>query len=197
MTDEFVGQQPAATPDPPEDLPPDPPEDSPPERPEDAPPPKRVGSLMKGFLLVYLVAVSFTLLLILSLNWPQGDRPLAESSMLLLVAASGALGSTVHTLRSLYWYIGNRMLFYNWVPMYLLRPVVGATLGLVFYLVVRAGFFSPDASVAETSPFGFAALAALVGMFSEQAILKLKEIAETLLKKPDKGESHAQATDDS
>ena len=152
---------------------------------------------MKGFLIVYLVALSFTLFLALSLNWPRGGQPLAEGGMLLLVAASGALGSTVHNLRSLYWYIGNRMLVYAWVPMYLLRPFIGATLGLVFYLVVRAGFFSPGATVEETSPFGFTALAALVGMFSEPAVLKLKEIAETLLTKPEKGDDHAPPRDDS
>ena len=46
-----------------------------------------------------------------------------------------------------------------------------------------------SATVQQTSPFGFAALAGLVGMFSEQAVLKLKEIAETLLAKPTPGEN--------
>ena len=35
--------------------------------------------------------------------------------------------------------------------------------------------------------FGFPPLAAMVGIFSEQALLKLKEIAETLLSKPAEG----------
>jgi hypothetical protein len=37
--------------------------------------------------------------------------------------------------------------------------------------------------------FGFAALAAMVGMFSKQAVLKLKGIAATLLSKPRQGKN--------
>jgi hypothetical protein len=110
-----------------------------------------------------------------------------EVQLMAVVALSGALGSCVHTIRSLYWYIGHRDLLVSWVPMYLLRPLVGAILALVFYLVVRGGFFSAGASFQDTSPFGFAAMSSLVGLFSDQAVLKLKELAETLFKKPEPG----------
>jgi hypothetical protein len=110
-----------------------------------------------------------------------------EIRLLLIVALAGALGGLVHTLRSFYWYVGNRELVLSWLMKYILLPFVGATLGLVFYFVIRGGFFSPEAAVEQTSPFGFAALAGLVGMFSEQAVLKLKELAETLLAKPRQG----------
>jgi hypothetical protein len=69
-----------------------------------------------------------------------------------------------------------------------MQPFAGTALAVVFYLVIRGGFFSPQAGFKETSPFGFAALAAIVGMFSEQAVLKLKEVAETVLAKPKPGE---------
>jgi len=59
---------------------------------------------------------------------------------------------------------------------------------MIFYVVVRGGFFSPQTTFEQTSPFGFAALAALVGLFSEQAVLKLKEVAETVLEAPAPGE---------
>jgi hypothetical protein len=68
-------------------------------------------------------------------------------------------------------------------------PFLGAALAVVFYFVVRGGFFSPQAGFEQTSPFGFAALAAMVGMFSEQAVLKLKEVAETVLAKPQPGKN--------
>lgn len=110
-----------------------------------------------------------------------------EVRLIIIVAMAGALGSLVHALRSLYWYIGNRELVFSWLAMYILLPFVGATLALVFYFVIRGGFFSPEATIEETSPFGFAGLGALVGMFSEQAVLKLKEVAETLLSKPQEG----------
>jgi hypothetical protein len=107
-----------------------------------------------------------------------------EQQLLLLVILAGALGTLVHSLRSVYWYIGNRSLVKSWIAMYFMLPFSGAALALVFYLVVRGGFFSPQSSFQQTSPFGFAAFAALIGMFSSQAVLKLKEVAEVLLSKP-------------
>jgi hypothetical protein len=111
-----------------------------------------------------------------------------ETRLLLLVMLAGALGSLMHSLRSLYWYTGNRMMVWSWVGFYLLLPLTGAMLAVIFYFVVRGGFFSPQASFENTSPFGFAALSALVGLFSPQATLKLKEIAETIFTKPGRGE---------
>jgi hypothetical protein len=73
--------------------------------------------------------------------------------------------------------------------MYVLLPVAGGSLGLIFYLVIRGGFFSPQSSFEQTSPFGFAAFAALIGMFSQQAVLKLQTVAETLLTKPEPGDN--------
>ena len=43
-------------------------------------------------------------------------------------------------------------------------------------------------TVQQTSRFGFAAIAVLVGLFSEQAVLKLKQVAESLLTEAPKGE---------
>jgi hypothetical protein len=80
------------------------------------------------------------------------------------------------------------MMVWSWVAYYLLLPLTGAILAVIFYFVVRGGFFSPQSSFDQTSPFGFAALSALVGLFSPQATLKLKEIAETIFSKPGSGE---------
>lgn len=110
-----------------------------------------------------------------------------EQILLLLVILGGALGSLVHCLRSVYWYVGNRSLVKSWMAMYFMMPFAGAALALVFYLLVRGGFFSPQSSFQQTSPFGFAAFAALIGMFSSQAVLKLKDVAEVLLSKPQGG----------
>jgi len=111
-----------------------------------------------------------------------------EVRLLLIVMLAGALGSLVHALRSFCWYVGNRNLVRSWLAMFILLPLVGTTLAVVFYFVVRGGFFSPQASFKDTSPFGFAALAGLIGMFSQQAVLKLKEVAETMLTRPKEGQ---------
>jgi hypothetical protein len=115
----------------------------------------------------------------------------SEVRMLVLIVIIGALGAQVRCFRSLYWYIGNRELVWSWVGMYLMLPFVGAILGLVFYLVIRAGFFSASATIEDSNPIGFIALAGLAGMFSEQAVLKLKDVAETLLTKPPSGKDTA------
>jgi hypothetical protein len=116
-------------------------------------------------------------------TWKMSD----EERLLILVMTAGALGSLIHALRSAYWYVGNRNLVRSWIPKYLLLPFCGAILALLFYFIVRGGFFSPGAGPAHTSPFGFCAFAGLVGLFSEQAVLKLKQVAETVFMTTERG----------
>lgn len=97
-----------------------------------------------------------------------------------IVALAGALGGLVHTLRSFSMYVGTRYLRWSWIPFNLLLPVVGALGGTVFYLVFRGGLFSTSTAATDANPFGFAAIAALVGLFSEQAIEKLRHIAKEM-----------------
>lgn len=110
-----------------------------------------------------------------------------EVRLLWIVILAGALGSLIHALRSVYWYVGNRNLVRSWLAKYLMMPFAGSALAVMFYFVIRGGFFSPQSDFSQTSPFGFAALSAMVGLFSEQAVLKLKQVAETVLSKPEQG----------
>jgi hypothetical protein len=118
-----------------------------------------------------------------AVTWKMSD----EERLLILVITAGALGSLIHALRSAYWYVGNRNLVRSWLPKYLLLPFCGAILAVLFYFIVRGGFFSPGAGSAHTSPFGFCAFAGLVGLFSEQAVLKLKQVAETVFMTAERG----------
>ena len=110
-----------------------------------------------------------------------------ETRLILIVILSGFLGALVYSLRSFFWYTGNRELKWSWLLMYLLVPIVGAMLAVIFYMLLRGGLFSPTTTVADTSPFGFAAIAALVGMFTNQASEKLRTVFETLMTKPATG----------
>jgi len=103
----------------------------------------------------------------------------SEMSLILLVFIAGAMGSLVHGFRSLFWYVGNRAFAKSWILMYFLLPLIGSSLSLIFYFVLRGGLFSPNATVDATSPFGFVGVAGLVGMFSNRAALKLQEVAES------------------
>lgn len=187
---------------------PKPNEGTPPGGPSQTPPvtaPKAVE--LGGMVLIaaYLLAFSIFLLYGLGQFWPPPPPAAGQASgvvavaffnttfslsdevrLMIVVALAGALGGLVHALRSFYWYVGNRRLYTSWISMYIMLPFVGSTLALIFYFVVRGGFFSPQASIQQTSPFGFVALAGLVGLFTEQAVEKLKEVAEKLLAPPPK-----------
>lgn len=165
-----------------------------------------VSPMIIVLIMGYLILFTIILLSGLVLFWPcvtkdSGCANVAylwkfpifgEVRSLLNVMLAGALGSMVHALRSFYKYVGHRELVWSWLAMYILLPFVGASIGLVFYLIIRGGFFSPTATVTETSPFGFMALAALAGLFSEPAVLKLREVAVTLLKETEVGENPLQ-----
>jgi len=159
------------------------------------------GTTGTAFLVfLYLVALSVLVVNGIIQFWPE--TPIADSSkidyfgisfavsgeiqLLLLVLFMGALGGMVHALRSYFFHIGTQDFSNNYIVWYVLLPFVGSFTAVIFYLVVRAGFFSPSASIAEASPFGFAALAGLVGMFSNEAALKLKDLADQIFSSAEK-----------
>jgi len=81
-------------------------------------------------------------------------------------------------------------MFRSWLLLYVFLPLIGASLGVLTYLVLRAGLIS-SAGVSQSDPFGFAAIAGMVGLFSAQAAEKLKQVFELLLTKPQSGEDSA------
>ena len=102
-----------------------------------------------------------------------------EHRLFVVVAVTGALGGLIHSARSLYAYVGDRALLRSWLLFYLSLPLIGAGLAVLFYLILRGGLITGTA--AEVNFFGFAAISALVGLFTPQAALKLQEIFTTLL----------------
>jgi hypothetical protein len=114
-----------------------------------------------------------------------------EGRLFVIVLLAGALGGIVHSLRSLYWYVGNRNLRYSWLLMYATLPITGAALALIAYVVLRGGLTTNFASSQDISPFGMAAVAALVGLFSRETAEKLKAVFETLLAPAEKGKDQA------
>lgn len=105
-----------------------------------------------------------------------------EARYILLVMSAGVLGSFVHAATSFTGYVGNRQLRQSWLWWYLLRPFIGFSLALIFYVAVRAGFFTASDGAENVNVFGVVAIGALAGMFSKQATDKLKEMFDTLFK---------------
>lgn len=81
--------------------------------------------------------------------------------------------------------------------MYIIVPLVGSILSVIFYFVLRSGLFASQVSVKDTNPFGFAAISGLVGMFSNLASIKLKEVAESVFspKESTTGADHISPTE--
>jgi len=102
--------------------------------------------------------------------------PPSGRSVIWLMVLVGALGAILHGLRSFSWYVGNRQLVWSWIPMYFILPFIGAATSTVFYLIIRGGLMS--GATESNNVFGLMALGTLVGLFSQQALEKLKKISE-------------------
>lgn len=105
----------------------------------------------------------------------------------LIVIFAGAIGALIHVTRSFIWHLGRKDFDLDWLAFYFLHPISGATLSFAIYMVMRGGFMSAPSSVDSTSLYSFTALALLVGSFSENAWTKLKQVAETVFTKSDRG----------
>jgi hypothetical protein len=110
-----------------------------------------------------------------------------EVRLLVVVALAGSLGGLMHSTRSLAWYVGHKSLVWRWVPYYLVTIVIGAGLASIFYLVLRGGVLGGNANTGDTNPYGFAALGALVGLFTEQALEMLRRVANQVFSAPPQG----------
>lgn len=109
-----------------------------------------------------------------------------EVRQLLLVLFTGALGASLAGLNSFVNFRGSKRLTASWAMFYVVRPAVGAGVAFALYLVVRGGLFpGTEIDAAQSQEFGILAVAVLAGMFSDTAMLKLKEVFETLFKPKD------------
>jgi hypothetical protein len=168
--------------------------------------PTPLGLVGRTILGVYMVVLSMLLGYLVFALWPRmspdtsGNIPQStinlfsydlsvstEIRFILLVMTVGALGSYIQAATSFADYVGNRRIYTSWVWWYILRPFVGSSLALIFYFAIRGGLLSAGAEAKDISPFGIAAAAGLVGMFSKQATDKLRELFDNLFRteKPD------------
>jgi hypothetical protein len=118
-------------------------------------------------------------------NWPSDGAfdKVDEKNILYLVMLAGAAGSFIHSAGSFISFVGDKKLGITWFWWYILRPLIGMGVALVFFIVFRAGLLA--GTNADINPYGLLALSTLAGMFSDRATLKLKELFETLFKPDD------------
>jgi hypothetical protein len=109
---------------------------------------------------------------------PSGEALSSRTqSLLFFVFGMGALGAYLQSAMSFVTYVGNRQFLSSWLLWYLFRPWLGGILAVMFFFVIGAGFVVGQT---VTEIFRVAAISGLVGLFSAQATLKLKELVETI-----------------
>lgn len=100
----------------------------------------------------------------------------------LVVIFAGGLGATVYAIRGLLLHACTledfSRVFLLWYPF---RIIQGITLALIIYFTLKAGMFvltpgDPSVGTTPLSIWAFAAISALVGLFSKYALTKLRDI---------------------
>jgi hypothetical protein len=109
--------------------------------------------------------------------WTPSFHP--EVAVLLMVVTAGLLGALIGAGRK----------FQRWAHLdqlterdqwsYALLPLQGAMLAIVVYFTFRGGFLGTGAT-APLNPYGIAAVAGIVGLFTDNAMHKLRQIMDTL-----------------
>ena len=92
-----------------------------------------------------------------------------------------ALGAVIQSLASVGRYLGEQKFVSSGFVFYLFRPMVGAGVATALYLTLRAGM-APGATMDVTNLYVVCALAMITGLFSGEAMEKLKEIAGAMFK---------------
>lgn len=105
--------------------------------------------------------------------------------ILILVALMGFLGNMVHVSSSFTAFVGNQTFKRSWILWYFVKPFTAAALALVIYFIIRAGFFNYGSDASTVSIYGVLSLAALAGLFTDKATLKLEEIFNVIFRAKD------------
>ncbi|HSR53174.1 MAG TPA: hypothetical protein VLV83_20310 [Acidobacteriota bacterium] len=151
------------------------------------------------FLVVLSVAFVYAFFLAMSshdqflsqlnlLQGTQGDetriRELQDAFIAMLAAGVGACISTI--LAYLQHASEKTDFKLSYAPWYVGRPLMGLMLGLVFYFLLKGGFLATvnatGGQVSDFNDWGLAGVSALVGLFTKNAVEKLREVFQTLFR---------------
>ena len=114
-----------------------------------------------------------------------GKKIHLNTLILILVGLMGFLGNMVHISSSFTSFVGNGTFKRSWILWYFVKPFTAAGLAILIYFVIRAGFFNYASDASSVSIYGVLSLAALAGLFTDNATLKLKEIFDVVFKPKD------------
>jgi hypothetical protein len=102
-----------------------------------------------------------------------------ETLIMVVMVIVGSFGACVYSLWAIARHVGKKDFQARWLVWYLVRPFTGAGLSVIFYFLLRGGILTIGANLQNLNLIAVAAISGLVGMFSEQAVHKLNELADT------------------
>lgn len=106
----------------------------------------------------------------------------ADGYLFFVVLFAGMLGGLMRGIASFARHLGVGDFSFKWTWFYIMLPFTGAIISLAIYLILRGGFYNGTVGKGlALNVFAFAALAILTGLFSENALEKLRKVAVTLL----------------
>jgi hypothetical protein len=144
--------------------------------------PAHVTLLVAG-LLIFLLAANIAAFLLV---WTMPRTRYEYSNDLRLMAVTalaGGLGSCVATILGYLLHASEKKDFDTaYSAWYVGRPLLGLLLGFIFYFVVKGGLLvvAMDGADMELNDAGMAAIGSFVGLFSKNAVEKLRELFNTL-----------------
>lgn len=100
-----------------------------------------------------------------------------------VTAMAGAVGGCVSTILAFLKHASERRDFdLAYLPWYFARPLLGLLLGLITLFLIKGGLLAtlPEMAGQDFNNFGLAGIGSLVGMFSKNAVEKLREVFHTL-----------------
>ncbi len=143
---------------------------------------------------LYLIILNIGALLALFWVWPEtsGQAVVSvEVGYLIISIIGGMLGTSIAVLTSFTTYIGNQRFVASWSWWYVVRPLIGATIGFLTYAAIRGGILKVDQQVDVLNPYAVTTLSALAGLYSKQLVDWLKKRGDEFLAgDEDAGEVH-------
>jgi len=149
--------------------------------------------LVAIWLLVFVILSIFGVFLAFEPpNWPKGLRSFFgvspenanQINEALITVFGAAVGSAITTILAFFRHASVRKDFDPcWAPWYVARPIMGMLLGLTFFFLIKGGIWATVGATlddAEINKWSLAGIGALVGLFSNNAIAKLREVFHVL-----------------
>lgn len=127
------------------------------------------------YLLIIISALCYVLYLLTSTTTFQESYKLILECIVI-----GGFGGTLYCLRAVYLnYCVLKQWSNEWLPWYLIRPVVSLICGGVSYLFLKAGLLILEAKKeVDATNLGFFALAFIAGMNVDKFISKIEDLAQ-------------------